>query len=269
MGSQPLLTLPFPEPLLPGRLVRRYNRFLADIQLDDGRAIVAHCVNTGRMEGLTAAGLRVWVSRKPGEGRALAHTWELAELDGHLIGTNTALPNYFVRRLLEERLLPGLRDWEEMKPERKYGENSRIDFWLRTGRHEHFIEVKNCHLVYPDDRGYFPDSVSERASKHLEELMEVVRQGHRATVIFTAQRAGTKSVRPSDVHDPLFAGTARRAHAAGVVFKALCIRPTPEAMVIESVIPADLKPYRTERMAAWRDANRALGPAWVTVKKKR
>ncbi|MBI1293321.1 sugar fermentation stimulation protein SfsA, partial [bacterium] len=184
-----------------------------------------------------------------------------------LVGTNTALPNQIVGSILRERLLPGF-PWDELQSERRYGENSRIDFWLRDGTQEHFIEVKNCHLTYPDGRGYFPDSVSERATKHLEEPIHVVEKGHRASVIFTAQRADTLAVRPSDVHDPAFAAAARRASSAGVQFLALRIEPTPEAIVVHEVISADLEPYDTSQQREWMTANRALGPAWVTVRKK-
>lgn len=267
IARAPLLVIPHGRRLLPGTLVRRWNRFLADIELEGGEKVVAHCVNTGRMECLTQRGLRVWVSKKDEPAGKLAYTWEITEVDGTMVGTNTSLPNRIVRSLLEARLLHGLSDWDEMKGERKYGENSRVDFWLRKGSQEHYVEVKNCHLVYPDRHGYFPDSVSERATKHLDELMEVVRQGHRATVIFTVQRGDAVAMRPSDVHDPAFAAAARRAKACGVNFKALRIRPTPEAMIIEDTIPVDLKEYETSRMQQWMTENRALGPAWFTVKR--
>lgn len=264
--TPPLLTIPFAAPLVPGRLVRRFNRFMADVELDDGRKVVAHCVNTGRMEGLTLAGRRVWLSPNDDANRSLRYTWQMVEVDGVMVGANTVLPNQMVRRLIEARLLRGFTQWSEMKPERKYGANSRIDFWLREGRREHFVEVKNCHLVYTDGRGYFPDSLSERATKHLEELIEVVRAGHRATVLFTAQRADAMAVRPSDVHDPAFAEAARRAHASGVRFRALRVVPTPEAMIVECAIPVDLKPYATGRVRGWMETNRASGQAWVTVR---
>lgn len=256
----------FPSVLLSGILLRRYNRFLADIELDGGEIVVAHCVNTGRMEGLTLPGLRVWLTHCPSPKRKLHFTWEIAELPSPkgdiLVGANTGFPNQVVRRMLEERVLPGFQHWNRLVPEKKYGENSRIDFWLQEEGREHFIEVKNCHLVYPDFHGYFPDSFSVRATKHLEELIEVVHAGHRATVLFTAQRADTICMRPSDVHDAAFAAAARRAAAAGVSFQALRIRPTPEAMIVEDFIPVDLEVYETTPMQAWMTANRAAAPAW-------
>ncbi|MBI1292351.1 hypothetical protein GC173_14115, partial [bacterium] len=125
----PLLIVPFPTPLVPGTLVRRYNRFMADVKLDSGETVVAHCVNTGRMEGITQPGLRVWLSHEPSPTRKLAYTWQITEVEGPiLVGTNTALPNQIVGSILRERLLPGF-PWDELQSERRYGENSRIDFW--------------------------------------------------------------------------------------------------------------------------------------------
>lgn len=264
--AKALSILKWQSPLLEGKLIRRYNRFLADIELEAGQVVVAHCVNTGRMEGLTIPGLRVWVTYDPSPTRKLQYTWQVAEVDGYMIGANTAIPNKIVKQLLEERVLPGFENWESFRPEAKYGENSRVDFLVTDAVGEHYLEVKNCHLIYPDRRGYFPDSVSARATKHLSELVELVKQGKRASVVFTAQRTDTKSVRPSDVHDPVFAKAAREAAAAGVHFFALQIRPTLEGLVIEKSIPADLKEYTTNSMREWMAENRAKAPAWQVVK---
>lgn len=252
----PLLTIPYREPLVAGRLLKRYKRFLADVELDDGRMVTAHCVNTGAMEGLTRPGLRVWLSHQPSPKRKLAYTWEITEVDGVLVGTNTGAPNGIVGALLRARVLPGF-EWDELRGEYRYGANSRVDFWLRDGDREHFVEVKNCHLTYPDGLGYFPDTVSDRAAKHLEELTREIERGHRASVVFTAQRADTWGLRPSDVHDPVFAAAARNAAASGVAFTALRIEPTPEAIVVHEQIPVDLAPYDPSPARAWREANRA------------
>lgn len=262
-----LYTHHFPEALLPGRLVRRYNRFLADVVLDStADTVCAHCVNTGRMEGLTAPGWRVWLSRAADPNRRLGYTWELTELPcGTLVGTNTGIPNRLVRGLIEARALRGLDRWTAFRPEVRYGENSRVDFLLEEPRGRlHYVEVKNCHLVYPDGRGYFPDSVSERAARHLEELAALVREGHRATVVFTAQRGDCRGMRPSDLHDPAFAAAARHAAEAGVRFTAVRIRPTTEALIVESRIPVDLRPYPLARIERWREANREAS-GWVRV----
>ena len=272
-ATPPLLRWRWPgSPLFPARLLRRYNRFLADFESEDPAHpghLVAHCVNTGRMEALTQPGLRCWLSHDPSPTRKLQYTWQIAELDGHMIGANTAVPNQLVRALLEARTLAGFDDWTTMRPEAPYGANSRVDFLLHDSRGAHYVEVKNCHLIYPDDIGYFPDSVSERATKHLEELTSLLAEGHRASVIFTAQRAGVKAVRPSDAHDPTFAAAARRAAAAGVKFLALEVVPTAEEIQVRRAIPADVEPYDVAPMKAWMDKNRALGPAWFTVRRSK
>jgi len=245
------------QALVEGTLVRRYARFLSDVRLADGRIVVAHCVNTGTMEGLTRAGTRVWLSESDNPSRKLKHTWELAEIEGVLIGVNTSLPNRMVGRLLRENRLDWLADWEEIVPEKVYGDRRRVDFWLRKGRREVFLEVKNCHLVYPDRRAYFPDSVSERATHHLRELAALRTTRRRGEVLFCCQMPEAKSVRPSDVHDPDFAAAARAAKAAGVRFSAIVLSQTPESITFERRIPVDLKPYATERLQAWKKRNRA------------
>lgn len=253
--------------LTEGRLVRRYKRFLADVELASGETVTAHCANTGAMEGMTAPGARVWVSHTDDPKRKLSWTWELVEAerpvpggDGEtapaVFGAHTSAPNRLVRRLLEERRLGWLGEWEEMKPEKRYGENSRIDFWLEGSWGETYVEVKNCHLVYPDGRAYFPDAVSKRAAKHLAELEAVAAEGHRAEVLFVAQTGPIEALRPSDAHDPDFAAAARRAAAAGVGFSALAVSHTPEEIVVEGLVPVDLEPYDLDRVSRWREAAR-------------
>lgn len=265
MGAGPLLEIPYRQPLLPGILLGRYKRFLADVRLEGcGTRVTAHCVNTGRMEGLTKPGRRVWLSHDPEKKGRLKYTWEITEVDGQLTGTNTAMPNRIAAKLLDARLIRGLTRWEEMRAEKSYANGSRMDFWLREGLQEHYVEVKNCHLVYPDGRGYFPDSKSDRAAKHMRELMEAARKGIRAWVIFTVQRTDVRAVRPSDVHDPAFSDAAREAAGAGVTFLAFQVRPTPERLIVERRIPVDLRSYPTVRQAQWREELRAQAPAWFT-----
>jgi sugar fermentation stimulation protein A len=251
------LSLPRPRPLLPGRLIRRYKRFLADVELQDGRPVTAHCVNTGAMEGLTTPGSAVWLSASDNPARKLAYTWELVEKDGVLYGTNTAEPNRIVKLLLERRALPWLGRYDEVHAERRYGLRSRADFCLLAGRRETWLEVKNCHLLYPDRRAYFPDSVSERACQHLRELAAAVERGGRAQVLFTCQMPGAKAVRPSDLHDPAFAAAAREARDRGVRFSALEIVHAPEAIEVRRRLPVDLAPYGLARVRRFRDAARA------------
>jgi sugar fermentation stimulation protein A len=258
---------PRETPLTEGRLVRRYKRFLADVELGSGEVVTAHCANTGAMEGMTTPGARVWLSFTDDPKRKLSWTWELVEAERAmpgreaetapaLFGAHTSAPNQLVRRLLEERRLDWLGEWETLRPEKRYGESSRIDFWLEGAWGETYVEVKNCHLVYPDGRAYFPDAVSTRAAKHLAELEAVARQGHRAEVLFVAQTGPVACLRPSDAHDPDFAAAARQAAAAGVGFSALIVSHTPEEIVVEGLVPVDLEPYDLTEVARWREMAR-------------
>jgi len=257
-----LYRLPHGAELLEGRLVGRYDRFIADVRLGNGRVAHTHCVDPGRMEGLVREGMRVWISRAPkGRKRKLKYTWELCEHDGALIGVNANSPNRIVEGLLEARAAPGMTRFDRLQREVAYADGRRADFCLLTGRKKHWVEVKNCQLVYPDGRGYFPDSVSERATHHVEALAERVRAGDRATVLFTVQRADAKSVRPSDLHDPTFAEACREARGAGVRFRAVRVVPTLDAYEVRGAMPVDLRPYGTKRQAAWR-ASRLPESGW-------
>jgi sugar fermentation stimulation protein A len=251
-----IYTLPWSAPLIEATLLRRRHRFLADVRLDDGREVTAHCVNSGRMEGLVLPGTRVWLEPAAGPQRKLAFTWVAMDLDGRMVGVDTLRPNRLVRAMLAAGALPMLGRARAVLPEFVHAPGSRVDFRLETARGPHDVEVKNCHLVYPDGRGYFPDSVTERGTKHLALLAAGARRGHRATVLFVVQRDDARSVRPSDVHDPVFAEAARRARGAGVRFVALCARPTLEGLEVLRRIPVDLAPYGLARVSRWRDALR-------------
>lgn len=253
---------PRTESLFRGILLQRYKRFLADVQLESGEVVTAHCVNTGAMEGLTRPGIPVWLSLSNNPKRKLRYTWELAEVDGRMWGVNTSLPNKMVGRLLAERKLPWLTDWTNVRPEKKYGEKSRVDFWLSTGDREHFLEVKNCHLLYPDNIAYFPDCVSARAAGHLHELCNCVGvdgiSGRvTAEVLFVVQIADALCVRPSDLHDPTFAAAARVAAGRGVRFSAIGVAHTETEIAVYGPMPVDLEPYDSTEHALWRAENKA------------
>jgi len=242
----------YPTRLVEGRLVRRYERFIAEVRV--GREVVrAHCVNPGRMEGLVIPGARVWLSEAQAE-RALKFTWELVELDGRLVGANTALPNTLVRRVLDAKLLPGLDDARTVRPEQSFGRGHRVDFLLDTPRGEHLVEVKNCHLVYPDGLGYFPDSHSERAVAHVDALARQVKRGRRATVLFTLQRDDARGLRPSALHAPDFATSVRRAAKAGVALRAVRLVPSLDGFSFDGEVPVDVAVYDVKRVAPWAKA---------------
>lgn len=240
----------WPTPLRAGRFRRRYERFIAEIELEDGPLVRAHCVNPGRMEGLVIPGAKVWLSEVP--GRALPWTWELIEHDGVLIGANTGLPNRLVGEVLRQGVLPGFESLGAIRPERPFGRGHRIDFELERDGRRHLLEVKNCHLVYPDGCGYFPDSVSERATTHVEALTRQLKQGVPATLLFTLQRPDVTSLRPSVLHDPAFATAVRRGVRAGLEVRAIRLVPSLEGITFAGEVPVVTDGVQDlEQLAAW------------------
>ena len=249
----PLNLAPWPSPLLEARFISRHQRFLALVELGDGERVIAHCVNPGRMEGLVIPGARVWLTRSSDPKRKLRFTLELVERDGRLVGANTSVPNRFVRALLEARIFPSFASLVSLRAEVRYGTNHRVDFLVQLPDELHFLEVKNCHLVHPDTRGYFPDSVSTRASSHLETLCDQLAPGVTASVLFVVQDPLVTALRPSDTHDPTFADTSRRVAKRGVVFRAVRALPTLDGLLFDQEIPVDLQPYNVEPVKKWRD----------------
>jgi sugar fermentation stimulation protein A len=208
----------FAAPLSEGRLIKRYKRFLADVELSDGQLITAHCPNTGSMLGVCAPGSRVWLSHSSSATRKYAYTWELVEVGATLVGINTVLPNRLVEEAIASRRITALKGYHHIKREVRYGnEASRIDLLLtNTAGKECYVEVKNVTAAVNDGVALFPDAVSERGSKHLRELMHMVQQGHRAVLVFCVQRTDVHEVRPADVIDPVYGRTLREALAGGV-----------------------------------------------------
>lgn len=208
----------FASPLVPARLIRRYNRFLADAVLDTGEEITAHCPNPGSMMGLKDPGMRIWLERNDDPKRKLRYGWRLVELDGdHLSGIDTAVPNRVVKEALLDRRLPALAAYGAVRPEVKYGTNSRVDFLLsEPGLPDAYVEVKNVHLRRSEDWAEFPDCVTERGAKHLRELAAVVEQGHRAVMLYVIQRTDCARFRLAADLDPGYTTAFATARAAGV-----------------------------------------------------
>lgn len=209
----------FPEPLVAGRLVRRYKRFLADVRLDDGTEVTAHCPNTGSMLGCQPDNARVWLSRSRNPKRKLPYTWELVEaVPGQLACVNTARPNAQAREAVEAGRVTELAGYRQCRAEVKYGaEKSRIDLWL-SGHEtapDAWVEVKNVTLA-ENGQGFFPDAVTERGQKHLRELMAQVENGERGVLFFVVNHTGIETVRPADHIDPMYGQLLRQACDAGV-----------------------------------------------------
>lgn len=224
----------FPRPLVSGRLVRRYKRFLADVLLDDGGEITAHCANPGSMLGLAAPGSRVYLSRSDDPKRKLAHSWELVEADGAMVGINTAWPNLLVADAIRDGTIAELAGYETMRREVKYGRNSRVDILLEdAGRGRAFVEVKNVHLLRRPGLAEFPDCVTERGAKHLVELAGEVAAGHRAVMVYLIQRPDADRFSLAADLDPGYARAFETARALGVEAVAYACRVGPEEIAVE------------------------------------
>lgn len=207
----------FSKPLQPGRLIQRYKRFLADIELDDGRTVTAHCPNPGSMMGLKAPGSRAWVSEHDDPKRKLKFTLELIEADGGLVAINTMNPNRIAEEAVRQGDLPRLGGYERVRREVKYGANSRIDLLLEDkARPPAYVEVKNCHLMRTPGLAEFPDSVTTRGAKHLAELSNMVAEGARAVQLFIVQRSDCEIFSPARDLDPNYADALTAAAEAGV-----------------------------------------------------
>ncbi|MEO0979932.1 MAG: DNA/RNA nuclease SfsA [Pseudomonadota bacterium] len=208
----------FAEPLVGGRLVKRYKRFLADVVLDgDGGEITAHCANPGSMLGLKEPGARVWLSRSDNPKRKLKYSWEIIEADGALVGINTAHPNKLVEEAIEGGRITELSGYASLRREVKYGKNSRIDVLLEDAAGgKTYVEVKNVHLMRQPGLAEFPDSVTARGAKHLGELADMVAEGHRAAMVFLVQRPDCGRLSLAEDIDPAYAAAFRAARSAGV-----------------------------------------------------
>ena len=229
----------FTPSLLSGRFVRRYKRFFADIMLDDGREIIAHCANSGAMLGLLIPGTPVWVSGVPEDSkRQLRYTWELVDIDGSIIGVNTQMPNRLVEKALQHKRILELADYPIYRREVKYGTNSRIDFLLTNDQGNIcYLEVKQVHMRV-GDVALFPDCVTTRGTKHLQELIKVRQEGLRAVMLYVLQRQDCKSFALAVDIDPIYAKTAQQAQKEGVEFLAYACALTPDG--IEIVNPVEV-----------------------------
>jgi sugar fermentation stimulation protein A len=202
--------------LYAGTLVKRYKRFFADIQLDTGELITAHCPNTGPMTGVCELGATVQVSFHDNPKRKLAYTWELIQIDDVWIGINTALPNKLIKIALEQRLFPELDSYQTVRSEVVYGANggSRIDFLLTGGDRSIYLEVKNTTWSI-DDVAIFPDTETTRGQKHLRELIDVMPE-HHAVMLYLINRGDKAKFAPGDTTDPVYGQLLRTAVAKGL-----------------------------------------------------
>ncbi len=231
----------FIKPLTQATLLRRYKRFLADVDFGDGVPVVAHCANPGAMLGLANPGAKIWLSPSPNPKAKLDWRWELEDVAGALVGINTSHPN----RLVEEAILSGaiepLAGYSAIQREVKYGTNSRIDLLLERSDQKCFVEIKNVHWKR-GDLAVFPDCVTVRGAKHLDELAREVAAGHRAVMIYCIQRSDCLGFDLAGDIDPGYVDAFNRARAAGVeAYVYECSLSTQEIIVADPV-PLALAP---------------------------
>jgi sugar fermentation stimulation protein A len=237
----------FLEPLVEGRLIHRYKRFLSDIVLN-GEIVVAHCANPGAMTGLSAPGSEVWLSANRNPKAKLDWRWELIRIGEHLVGINTIHPNSIVAEAIEAGQIEELNGYVTQRREVRYGENSRIDILLEDDdRPPCYVEIKNVNLKRDlpgrEDAAEFPDSVTKRGTKHLLEMSNMVREGARAVMIYLVQRGDCDHFRVAEDIDPTYASALTEARACGV--EAICYEC---ALSVEEIKVAGRLPLRLDEV---------------------
>jgi sugar fermentation stimulation protein A len=232
----------FQKPLIPARLLRRYKRFLADVELATGEQMTVHVANPGAMTGLAEPGTNVWLSRSDNPARKLAHSWELVEVDlgggVELVGVNTAHPNLIVAEAVADGLIPELRGYAGIRREVRYGRNSRVDFLLEApDRPPCYVEVKNVHLMRRSGLAEFPDAVTARGAKHLDELAAMVASGSRAVMLYVVQIPSATSFTLARDIDSAYAAAFDRARGAGVEAIAYRCTVAHDAIAVSGLVP--------------------------------
>lgn len=229
----------FTAPLFQATLVRRYKRFLADVVLASGETVTVHCANPGSMIGLNTPGARVWLSKSSNPKRKLAHSWELVEVDfGHgteFVGINTIHPNALAADAIAADAIAELAGYDSIRREVKYGKNSRVDFLLEhPTRPPCYLEVKNVHLMREPGLAEFPDAVTKRGAKHLDELSAMVAAGARAVMLFLIQIGSAQRFGLARDIDPTYGRAfARAAGVEAIAYR--CGITCEEIQVIESI----------------------------------
>ena len=227
-----------PGPLLEGTLIRRYKRFLTDVELTDGRTVTAHTPNTGSMKQCAVPGYRVLLSESANPKRKLAYTLELIQVGEHWVDTHTQRTNRVVEEGLRNGWIDSLSGYQ-VTPEFSIGA-SRIDFMLESAAQKVLVEVKNVTLCNDDNVACFPDAVTTRGQKHLKELLEAKKQGYRSVIFFLVQRQEATAFTPADDIDPQYGRILRDVVAAGVEAMAYKTRVSSTETRIDSVIPVIL-----------------------------
>ncbi len=225
----------FSLPLIPGTLIKRYKRFLADVKLEDGTIITAHCPNSGSMMSCNTPGSPVMLSYHDNPNRKYPYSWEMVKANSTWIGINTMIPNKLVAQSIEKGLIPEVAGYEKIVTEKKVSQHSRLDLMLERENELCYIEIKNVSLVQ-NGVAMFPDAVTKRGAKHLRELITLKKNGNRAVIFFLIQRQDGIYFAPADNIDPEYGKMLREAYSKGVEILPYRAIVTPEEIGIDCKI---------------------------------
>ena len=228
----------FKTPLVQGKLIRRYKRFLADVELENGEIVIAHCTNSGSMKTCIEEGAPVYLTPVNDPKRKTKFTWEMIFINGDWVGINTSVPNILAFESIRDGKIEKLRGYTSVKREVTFGD-SRFDIFAENSHEKCFVEVKNV-TMKEDDFALFPDAVTTRGKKHLETLIQVKEQGIRAAMLYVIQRMDVEKFGPAKEIDPDYAATLKKAHAAGVEIIPVQVKVTPEEIEIVKELPFEL-----------------------------
>ncbi len=226
--------------LIRGTLVRRYKRFLADVILEDGRTVTAHCPNSGSMKACCEIGRPVYLSQHDSPKRKLKYTWELIDMPTSLVGVNTIVPNRLVYHAIQTGQLEPFRGYSNIKAEKTLESGSRLDIYLWNNEADHcYIEIKNCTMV-SDGVASFPDAVTTRGQKHLRELQQLLDENTRCAMLFLIQRSDATRFEPADSIDPEYGRELRKAEKCGVEIFVYDVEIELEGIRVNKRIPYQL-----------------------------
>ena len=209
------------------------------MELDTGEVVTAHCPNSGSLKTCGDPGSPVLLSHSDDPRRRTQWTWELVKANGTWVGINTLLPNRLVEKAIREKLVPELAAWDLVRREAPMGKRSRVDLLLERDGQPCYLEIKNVTMVV-DGVAYFPDAVTERGRKHLEDLLQAVESGYCGQMFFLVQRGDGRVLRPADDIDPAYGETLRRVAERGVRILAYRAEVTPQAVTLVEPIPVEL-----------------------------
>ena len=228
----------YPSELIHGRLIKRYMRFLADVTLESGEMVTAHCTNSGSMKSCLETGAEVYLSPVDDPKRKTRFTWEMIKINGSWVGINTSVPNRLAFEWIKNSMIPGLEGYTEVKREVKYQE-SRLDIMAQKPGETCFVEVKNVTLK-EGEMALFPDAVTLRGQKHLQTLIKLKEKGMRAVMLYVIQRMDVEAFGPADAIDPTYGKLLRDAMAKGVEVIPVQVRVTPQAVTFEKILPVEV-----------------------------